>query len=84
MVDLFSVVSTSYSGVLGNKRDGMDLDIVSKYDFFIHTKKLEGRYLFSKKKDFCIRMISLFFIFCLCGNLLSETEIISCSKIRFN
>ena len=27
MVDLFSVVSTSYSGVLGNKRDGMDLDI---------------------------------------------------------
>lgn len=27
MVDLFSVVSTSYSRVLGNKRDGMDLDI---------------------------------------------------------
>ena len=27
MVDLFSVVSTSYSGILGNKRDGMDLDI---------------------------------------------------------
>ena len=51
---------------------------------FMHTKKLEGRYLFTKKKDYCIRMITPFFIFCLCGNLLSETEIISCSKIRFN